>query len=151
MTTVQKNTARRLRKGFTLMEILVAVAIVGMLVGLAVTNVGKILGEGQEFSAKTMVNDSMKTALLNYRLAVGDYPSTEEGLKALVAAPEGKTGWRGPYLDAKGGRVPVDPWGHDFQYRYPGTKNTESSSTPYDLFSIGKDNKPDTEDDIGNW
>jgi general secretion pathway protein G len=151
MTTVQKNTARRLRKGFTLMEILVAVAIVGMLVGLAVTNVGKILGEGQEFSAKTMVNDSMKTALLNYRLAVGDYPSTEEGLKALVAAPEGKTGWRGPYLDAKGGRVPVDPWGHEFQYRYPGTKNTESSSTPYDLFSIGKDNKPDTEDDIGNW
>jgi general secretion pathway protein G len=151
MTTVQKNTARRLRKGFTLMEILVAVAIVGMLVGLAVTNVGKILGEGQEFSAKTMVNDSMKTALLNYRLAVGDYPSTEEGLKALVAAPEGKTGWRGPYLDAKGGRVPVDPWGHEFQYRYPGTKNTENSSTPYDLFSIGKDNKPDTEDDIGNW
>ncbi len=151
MTPVQKNTARRLRKGFTLMEILVAVAIVGMLVGLAVTNVGKILGEGQEFSAKTMVNDSMKTALLNYRLAIGDYPSTEEGLKALVVAPEGKTGWRGPYLDAKGGRVPVDPWGHEFQYRYPGTKNTEASSTPYDLFSMGKDGKSDTEDDIGNW
>jgi general secretion pathway protein G len=47
--------------------------------------------------------------------------------------------------------VPVDPWGHEFQYRYPGTKNTEASSTPYDLFSMGKDGKPDTEDDIGNW
>ena len=47
--------------------------------------------------------------------------------------------------------VPLDPWGHEYQYRYPGTKNTEASSTPYDLFSIGKDNKPDTEDDIGNW
>ena len=80
-----------------------------------------------------------------------DARASLRGLKALVVAPEGKTGWRGPYLDAKGGRVPLDPWGHEYQYRYPGTKNTEASSTPYDLFSIGKDNKPDTEDDIGNW
>ena len=148
MTTVQKNNVRRLRKGFTLMEILVAVAIVGMLVGLAVTNVGKILGEGQEFSAKTMVNDSMKTALLNYRLAMGDYPSTEEGLKALITAPEGKQDrWRGPYVEAKGGALPLDPWGAAYQYSYPGVKNTES----YDLFSVGRDKAPDTADDIGNW
>ena len=148
MTTLQKTTARRLRKGFTLLEILIAVAIVGMLVGLAVTNTDKILGQSQEGVAKLFVNESLKASLVRYRIDLGDYPSTEEGIKALISAPEGKSDkWRGPYMDAKGGRSPLDPWNQEYQYRYPGTKNTES----YDLFSSGRDKKPDTEDDIGNW
>ena len=148
MTTVQKTTARRLRKGFTLLEILIAVAIVGMLVGLAVTNIDKILGQSQDGVAKLFVNESLKTSLVRYRIDLGDYPSTDEGIKALIVAPEGKADrWRGPYMDAKGGNVPVDPWTEAYQYRYPGTHNTEG----YDLFSKGRDRQADTADDIGNW
>jgi general secretion pathway protein G len=136
------------RAGFTLLEILIAVAIVGMLVGLAVTNTDKILGQSQDGVAKLFVNESLKTSLVRYRIDLGDYPSTDEGIKALIAAPEGKTDrWRGPYMDAKSGNVPVDPWGEAYQYRYPGTHNTES----YDLFSKGRDKTADTSDDIGNW
>jgi general secretion pathway protein G len=148
MTSEQKNHPRRLRKGFTLLEILIAVAIVGMLVGLAVTNTDKILGQSQEGVAKLFVNESLKTSLVRYRIDLGDYPSTEDGIKALITAPDGKADkWRGPYMDAKGGRAPLDPWNQEYQYRYPGAKNTES----YDLFSMGRDKKPDTEDDLGNW
>lgn len=142
------SARRALRKGFTLLEILIAVAIVGMLVGLAVTNTDKILGQSQEGVAKLFVNESLKASLVRYRIDLGDYPTTEEGLKALVTAPEGKQDrWRGPYVEAKGGALPLDPWGAAYQYRYPGTKNTES----YDLFSVGRDKAPDTADDIGNW
>jgi general secretion pathway protein G len=139
---------RRARRGFTLLEILIAVAIVGMLVGLAVTNTDKILGQSQEGVAKLFVNESLKTSLVRYRIDLGDYPSTDEGIKALIAAPEGKADrWRGPYMEAKGGNFPVDPWGQAYQYRYPGTRNTES----FDLFSNGRDKTADTPDDIGNW
>jgi general secretion pathway protein G len=113
-----------------------------------VTNTDKILGQSQEGVAKLFVNESLKTSLVRYRIDLGDYPSTEEGIKALIVAPDGKADkWRGPYMDAKGGRAPLDPWNQEYQYRYPGTKNTES----YDLFSAGRDKKPDTEDDLGNW
>lgn len=136
------------RPGFTLLEILIAVAIVGMLVGLAVTNTDKILGQSQEGVAKLFVNESLKTSLVRYRIDLGDYPSTEEGIKALIIAPEGKTDlWRGPYMESKGGNTPVDPWGEAYQYRYPGTHNTES----FDLYSKGRDKANETADDIGNW
>ena len=148
MRTSSSDRSHPRRPGFTLLEILIAVAIVGMLVGLAVTNTDKILGQSQEGVAKLFVNESLKTSLVRYRIDLGDYPSTEEGIKALIVAPEGKADkWRGPYMDAKGGRVPLDPWNQEYQYRYPGTKNTES----YDLFSAGRDKKADTEDDLGNW
>jgi general secretion pathway protein G len=148
MNTPKTSAARHLRKGFTLLEILIAVAIVGMLVGLAVTNTDKILGQSQEGVAKLFVNESLKTSLVRYRIDMGDYPSSDEGIKALIVAPEGKADrWRGPYMEAKGGRTPVDPWNEEYQYRYPGTHNTES----YDLFSKGRDKQPDTADDIGNW
>jgi len=139
---------QRARRGFTLLEILIAVAIVGMLVGLAVTNTDKILGQSQDGVAKLFVNESLKTSLVRYRIDLGDYPSTDEGIKALITAPDGKSDrWRGPYIEAKSGKVPVDPWGQDYQYRYPGTHNTES----FDLFSMGRDKAADTPDDIGNW
>lgn len=145
LTTAARRT---LRQGFTLLEILIAVAIVGMLVGIAVTNIDKILGQSQEGVAKLFVNESLKASLVRYRIDLGDYPTTEEGLKALITAPEGKQDrWRGPYVEAKGGALPLDPWGAAYLYRYPGVKNTES----YDLFSVGRDKAPDTADDIGNW
>ncbi len=133
---------------FTLLEILVALAIVGLLAGLAISNSDKIFGQSQEAVARVFVRDSLKTSLVRYRIDLGDYPSTNEGLAALLAAPAGKAErWRGPYIEVPGNRVPTDPWGEAYRYRFPGTKN----SGGYDLYSVGPDKTDGTEDDVGNW
>jgi general secretion pathway protein G len=141
--------ARRSRQtAFTLLEILVVLAIMGLLVGLAVTKVGGIFSGKQEDVARLFVQSSLKTPLTAYRLDLGDYPTTAEGIGALLTAPASRADrWRGPYIEAPGGRAPVDPWGDAYVYRYPGVKNKGS----YDLFSKGPDHKEDTADDIGNW
>lgn len=137
-----------MRRGFTLLEILVVLAIIGLLVGLAVKNVDKIFGDSQASIAKIFVNDTIKSSLVQYRIATGDYPSTAEGLDALVNPPASKAEkWNGPYIDAKGGKVPLDPWEESYGYRYPGTKNKRG----YDIFSKGPDKVEGTEDDVGNW
>ena len=145
----RRTPARRAsRAGFTLLEILVVLAIIGLLIGVLVTNTDKIFGRGQEAVAKIFVRDSLKTPLVRYRIDLGDYPSTAEGLNALVAAPTaGSERWRGPYLEVSGGKVPRDPWDLPYTYRYPGVKNVGG----YDIFSNGPDKQPDTADDIGNW
>ena len=84
------SPVRKARRGFTLLEILIAVAIVGMLVGLAVTNTDKILGQSQEGVAKLFVNESLKTSLVRYRIDMGDFPSTEEGIKDIVAGNQNR-------------------------------------------------------------
>ena len=139
---------RRVSRGFTLLEILVVLAIIGLLVGLVVTNTDKIFGQSQEAVARIFVRDSLKTPLVRYRIDLGDYPATAEGLAALVAAPgNAAEKWRGPYLDVSGGKLPVDPWGQPYEYRYPGVKNAGG----YDLYSKGPDRVAETADDIGNW
>lgn len=136
----------RSSSAFTLMEILVALAILGLLVGLAVSKVGNIFGGAQVSTARLFVQDSMKTALTTYRIQVGDYPSTQEGLQALITAPSGKEDrWHGPYIE--GSKVPLDPWGHEYKYVYPGQHNKDG----YDLWSLGPDGVDGTADDIGNW
>ena len=136
------------RSAFTLLEILVTLAIIGLLAGLAISNSDKIFGQSQEAVAKIFVRDSLKTSLTRYRIDLGDYPSTSEGLGALLAAPSNKAErWRGPYAETPGGKLPVDPWGEAYRYRYPGTKSKGS----YDLYSVGPDHADGTEDDIGNW
>jgi general secretion pathway protein G len=137
---------RRIDGAFTLLEILVVLAIIGMLVGLAVTNVDKLFRGSQQDIAKLFVNQSMQAPLNVYRIHMGDFPTTSEGLQALITAPANKADrWRGPYLlDSK---LPIDPWGEPYQYRYPGVKN----KTTYDLWSKGPDKADGTEDDIGNW
>lgn len=138
----------RVRHGFTLVEILLALTIIGMLVAVAVSKVDGIFGQSQEQIARLFVGDSMKTAMLRYRMDIGDYPSTAEGLKALITAPEERADrWKGPYIESKGGEAPRDPWGEPYQYRCPGTRNADG----YDLFSKGRDRAADTTDDIGNW
>ncbi len=142
------RSARTTRRGFTLVEIIIVLAIIGMIAGLAVTRVEGIFGGSQTSIAKIFVNDSLKTSFVRYRIDIGDYPSTAEGLEALVSAPSSRADrWKGPYIDAKGGKVPLDPWGEPYGYRYPGTKNTGG----YDVFSKGPDKVEGTEDDIGNW
>jgi general secretion pathway protein G len=139
---------RRLRyRAFTLLEILVVLAIIGLLAGLAITNVDKIFGGAQIKTTQLQVRESMRTALTAYRIAMGDYPSTSEGLQALVTAPASKADrWHGPYLNEPA-KVPVDHWGEQLQYAYPGTRNKSS----YDLWSKGPDKQSGTADDIGNW
>lgn len=144
----QRNSRRAARRAFTLLEILVVLAIIGLLVGLAVTKVGGIFSGNQEEIARLFVNSSVKTPLTAYRIHMGSYPSTAEGLQALVTAPQSKAdSWRGPYLDVSGGKLPLDPWQELYVYRYPGTKNKDG----YDIFSKGPDKAEGTADDIGNW
>ena len=134
-------------RAFTLLEILVVLAIIGLLAGLAITNVDKIFGGAQIKTTQLQVRESMRTALTAYRIAMGDYPSTAEGLQALVTAPASKADrWHGPYLNEPA-KVPVDHWGEQLQYAYPGTRNKSS----YDLWSKGPDKQSGTADDIGNW
>jgi general secretion pathway protein G len=141
------RSARR-QGGFTLLEILVVLAIIGLLVGLVVSNTDKIFGQSQEAVARIFVRDSLKTPLVRYRIDLGDYPSTNEGLQALIAASPGNADrWKGPYMDVSGGKLPVDPWGQPYEYRYPGVKNVGG----YDLYSKGVDKTAETADDIGNW
>jgi general secretion pathway protein G len=137
---------RRSTRAFTLLEILVVLAIIGLLAGLAVTNLDKLFGGAQTDIARTFVSTSMKMPLTAYRMDMGDYPSTAEGLKALSTVPSNKADrWRGPYVTE--GRIPDDPWKEPYQYRYPGTKNKNG----YDLWSKGPDKQDGTADDIGNW
>ena len=137
---------RVVRKGFTLLEIMIALAILALLVGLAVTNLDTIFGNAQGTTAKLFVSESIKLPLSSYRIAMGDYPSTAEGLQALITAPSGKAdSWHGPYFSDP--KIPVDPWGEPYVYKYPGVHNPKG----YDIYSKGPDKQDGTADDIGNW
>jgi general secretion pathway protein G len=144
----QRNSLRDARRAFTLLEILVVLAIIGLLVGLAVTRVGGIFGSKQEDIARLFVNSSVKTPLTAYRIDMGGYPSTAEGMQALVTPPANKGDtWKGPYIETPGGKLPMDPWQEPYIYRYPGVKSKDG----YDLFSKGPDKIEGNADDIGNW
>lgn len=148
MKRLPLSSTRHAWRGFTLVEILVVLSMIGLLVGLVVTNADKVFGQSQESVARIFMRDSLKTPLVRYRIDLGDYPSAAEGLGALLVAPgsAAKKG-KGPYLDIAGGKVPIDPWGQPYEYRYPGVKNPGG----YDVYSTGVDKTADTADDIGNW
>lgn len=129
-----------------MMELLVVLAILGLLAGLAISNVTGIFGGAQTQTADLFVKQSMKTSLFAYKIHLGSFPSTAEGLNALVTPPADKADrWHGPYIE--GGKVPLDPWGEPYQYRFPGVHNKDS----YDLYSKGPDKVDGNEDDVGNW
>ncbi|MGC8493397.1 MAG: type II secretion system major pseudopilin GspG, partial [Syntrophobacteraceae bacterium] len=116
------------QEGFTLIELLVVMVILGLLVGLIGLNVFKRLGESKQKAARVQIA-MMGDALDAFRLDVGRYPTTDEGLEALYKNP-GITGWNGPYLQKD---VPLDPWGKPYIYRCPGEHGD------YDLESLGAD------------
>ena len=133
------------QRGFTLLEIMVVLAIIGLLVSLAIANLDKIFGDAKVTTAQLFVKQSIRVPLTSYRMHLGDFPSTSEGLQALLTAPPAKADrWRGPYLQE--GKMPLDPWGRPYQYRCPGTHNKDT----YDLFSFGPDGI-ESEDDVKNW
>lgn len=127
---------------------MLVIALIGLLIGVGVANFDKIFGDSQAKAAQMFIETTGKTALASYRFAMGNYPTSAQGLNALIVAPDGAgSRWSGPYLDVKGGKLNVDPWGNPYQYRYPGTKNTAG----YDLFSLGRDGQEGTADDVTNW
>ncbi len=135
-------------RAFTLIEILVVVAIIGLLAGVLLKGVGGAHDQAEKSVARIFIQTGLKTSLERYKLDMGSYPSTAEGLRALLAAPSNAgESWHGPYMDDENGKLPTDPWHEPYQYRYPGTKN----KTKYDIFSKGPDKTEGTEDDIGNW
>lgn len=130
-------------KGFTLLEILIAIALLAAITALLVGNLDRILGGGREEVARIFVNETMEGPLMQFRIHMGRFPTTEEGLQALLTRPsEEAVNWNGPYLR----RLNNDPWGNPYQYRYPGERNPGS----YDLWSWGPDGV-DSDRNIGNW
>lgn len=122
----------RRSRGFTLIELLVVLVILGLLAGLVGPQVMKYLGGANTKTAKLQIED-FSTALDAFRLDMGRYPNTAEGLNALIAAPGSASRWNGPYL--RKNIIPKDPWGHDYQYRAPG-----QHGGAFDLYSLGADN-----------
>lgn len=147
MKTETKRNRNRYssKRGFTLIEIMLVIGLMVLLFGLVVANVDKIFGDNQEQLVAFKVKESFKTPLTSYRIHMGSFPSTQQGLKALLSRPENDRGrWKGPYIE--NAEDLVDPWGNQLQYRYPGAQNTSS----YDLFSLGPDGT-ESGDDITNW
>ena len=122
--------ARRGQRGFTLIELLVVITIIGFIMGLVGPRVLNYLSESKSKAAKIQI-ESLSSALDLYYLDVGRYPTSSEGLVALVRRPGSTAAWNGPYL--KGGLVPADPWGNPYVYRSPGEHGT------YDIISYGSD------------
>ena len=123
---------RKLRTaGFTLLELLVVIVIIGLLAGYVAPRYFSQVGKSEIQVAKAQI-ESIDKALDQFRLDVRRYPSAEEGLEALTAKPASAANWSGPYLKKA---VPVDPWGHAYVYRVPGQKGE------FDLFSYGRDGK----------
>ncbi|WP_298611795.1 type II secretion system major pseudopilin GspG [uncultured Thiothrix sp.] len=124
------DSVKRRVRGFSLIELMIVLVILGLIAGIVGPQAMKYLGRGKSQSAKVQI-ENISAALDMYRLEVGNYPTSSEGLKALAEAPSGAKGWNGPYLK-KG--VPQDPWNNEYQYKRPGSNNQ-----PYDLLSLGAD------------
>jgi general secretion pathway protein G len=130
--------------GFTLLELLVVMVIIGMLASFVAPKFFAQIGKSQTKTARAQI-DALEKSLDQYRLDIGRYPTTEQGLAALNERPAGETKWSGPYLKKS---VPMDPWSHAYIYKSPGEHGE------YDLLSYGKDGQPggtDEAEDITNW
>lgn len=121
------------QRGFTLLELLVVVAIIGLLAAYVGPRYFSQIGRSEVTVAQAQI-EAFDRALDTYRIDVGHYPSPEQGLIVLVARPDNEKKWRGPYLQKE---VPQDPWGHPYLYRQPGPNGTD-----YQILSYGKDGQP---------
>jgi general secretion pathway protein G len=131
---------------FTLIELLIVIVILGALAAMVAPRLAGRSEQARRRIAKADIESNISLALKMYEVDNGAYPSTEQGLAALLSKPSSEPvpqNWNGPYLEKKA----LDPWGNEYQYRYPGTSNAES----YDLFSKGPDGTEGGEDDIKNW
>jgi general secretion pathway protein G len=139
------GSVRRRQGGMTLMEILVVLVLIGVVLGIVGSNfIGR--GEKAKADAAKIEIGQIAQSLDLYKLEVGRYPTTQEGLKALLEAPAGVGNWNGPYW--KKNTVPKDPWGNEYRYTAPGQHG------PYDILSLGADGREggdSTNKDIASW
>ena len=140
---VHRRTTRA--TGFTLVELLVVLAILGLLAGLVGPRILGQLDGAKSKTAAVQIRDFEQAAEL-FKLDVGRFPRNDEGLEALVTRPASATGWRGPYL--KKSALPKDPWGNAYRYASPGRRGE------IEIYSLGADNAPGGDGDnadVGNW
>ena len=132
------------RSGFTLLELMVVVVIIGVLASYVAPRYFSQVGKSEVKVARAQI-DAIEKALDQYRADTSRYPSGEQGLAALMKRPAGEARWDGPYLKRQ---LPPDPWGRPYQYRFPGEHGD------YDVYSLGRDGQPGGSGeaaDIGNW
>ncbi|MDO8602775.1 MAG: type II secretion system major pseudopilin GspG [Candidatus Omnitrophota bacterium] len=130
------------KEGFTLIELMLVVVIVGVLVSMVAPRLVGRSEEAKIVAARADINANISVALDLYELDNGKYPETGEGLAALLAKPGSSLKWKGPYLK----KLPLDPWGSSYIYRSPGDHNID-----YDLYSHGPDKVEGGGDDVFNW
>jgi general secretion pathway protein G len=138
---IKRNQTKR-RQGFTLVEMLLVVTIIGILAALVIPRIAGTSEDARKKAAYTDIHSGIKTALDHFEIDNGYYPRT---LNDLIVAPGDAKQWHGPYFDPA--QLPIDPWGNPYVYYYPSKRNQAT----YDLLSVGPDGKEGTDDDIGNW
>ncbi len=133
------------KKAFTLIEIMIVVIIIAALASMIVPRLSGRSEEARASIAQGDISANISLALKLYELDNGNYPTSEQGLQALLSKPTSSPvpmNWNGPYLEKKA----IDPWGKEYQYTYPGTHNPQG----FDLYSMGKDGV-ESDDDVTNW
>lgn len=139
-----RTTRNATNHGFTLMELLIVLTIIGLLAALAGPALYQRMKNAKHSTAKAQI-ENFVTALDSYFVDMERYPSAQEGLRALVKAPAASKKWQGPYLKKD---IPLDPWGRDYVYRTPGKNG------PFDVLTLGADGRPGGEGedrDLDNW
>jgi general secretion pathway protein G len=145
MTTLHSGSPRKIQlnhRGFTLVELLLVLAILAILAGLVYPQITK-RAEGARITAAKVQIATFTTALQTFAVDNGSFPKGKDGLAQLLQRPANTPNWQGPYLD----KLPADPWSHGYVFEFPGKHPPVS----FDLMSAGPDGQPGTADEITNW
>ncbi|MFH1062061.1 MAG: type II secretion system major pseudopilin GspG [Candidatus Omnitrophota bacterium] len=130
------------KQGFTLIELMLVVIIISALAAMVLPRLAGRSEQARTAAANADINANIATGLKLYELDNGQFPTTAEGLQALLSKPATANNWNGPYIE----KDPIDPWGRKYEYKSPGQNRPQD----YDLFSLGRDAQP-SEDDVNNW